>query len=208
MKKLDIKSWNRKEHFEFFIKFDEPFYGIVSEIDCTHAYRAVKDNNYSFFAWYMHKSLIAVNGIEEFRYRIHNEEVFVYDVVHAGSTIGREDGTFAFSFVEYSEDFQTFQSALKQEIELVQRSVGLRLESDSHGDNIIHYSSLPWSTFTGLTHPRNYKIEDSCPKITFGKIFPRGDRMIMPVAVYVHHALMDGYHIAKHLEMFQKMMDS
>ena len=208
MKKLDLNNWKRKEHFEFFMQYDEPFYGIVSEIDCTDAYRYAKENRLSFFALYLHRSLIAVNGVEEFRYRIHDGKVYVYDVVHAGSTIGRADGTFAFSFVEYTEDFNVFQASLQKEIEAVQKSTGLRKESDSHGDNIIHYSSLPWITFTGVTHPMNHKIEDSCPKITFGKVFERADRMIMPVGVYAHHALIDGFHIARHLELFQEIMNT
>ena len=28
---IEINTWNRKEHFEFFSHFDEPFFGVVSE---------------------------------------------------------------------------------------------------------------------------------------------------------------------------------
>ena len=124
MKTIDIKTWKRREHFEFFAKFDEPFFGIVSEVDCSRAYATAKAQGYSFFAWYLHKSLLAVNGIDEFRYRIIDEQVVDCEEIHASSTIGRSDGTFAYSFVRFSPDFPTFHQALQEETVLVQKSTG------------------------------------------------------------------------------------
>lgn len=46
---LDINSWPRKEHFHFFWKFEEPFFGAVVEIDCTKAYANAKELSSSFF---------------------------------------------------------------------------------------------------------------------------------------------------------------
>jgi len=207
MKKIKLNTWNRKEHFEFFKKFDEPFFGIISEVDCSPAYQLAKENKWSFFAYYLHKSLMAVNEIEEFRYRIQDGEVIVHDEVHSGSTIGRKDGTFAFSFVKYNADFLIFQADLKKEIENVNNSTGLRLECDDYGDNIIHYSSLPWIKYTAITHPRMYHTDESIPKITFGKASLEDERRVMPVSVYAHHALMDGYHVGRYFELFQKLMN-
>ena len=33
--KIDLSTWNRKEHFEFFCTFEEPFFGITTQIDMT-----------------------------------------------------------------------------------------------------------------------------------------------------------------------------
>ncbi len=207
MKLLDIENWNRKEHYEFFSQFDEPFFGLVSEIDCTKAYNASKENNHSFFAWYLHKSLMAVNEIEEFRYRIVEKEVVIFDEIHASATIGREDGTFGVTFVPFNNSFENFNQSLKKEIDGVKNSVGMRLNVHAQRSDVIHYSSIPWTRFTGLTHPRRYGTDESEPKISFGKIFLKDDRWIMPVAVYVHHGLADGYHVSKYLEVFQQLMD-
>lgn len=207
MKIIDIDNWNRKEHFNFFSQYDEPFFGIVSEIDCSLAYKFVKKNNLSFFSYYLYKSLIAVNKIEEFRYRINNENVVIYDAIHASSTIGRKDGTFAFSFVEYNSDFGQFDHNLKKEIEAVQNSKGLRFDGGSIRNDIIHYSSLPWSKFTGLTHARHFKTVDSVPKITFGKIFERSGTSIMNISINAHHGLVDGLHVSKFLDLFQELMN-
>ena len=207
MKLIDQKSWNRREHFEFFSKFDEPFFGLVSEVDCTNAYKVSKEKEHSFFAWYLHKSLTAVNEIEEFRYRIVEDQVAEFDEVHASTTIGREDGTFGVTFVPFNQDFNVFNQSLKEEIDAVQSSVGLRLNKHAKRSNVIHYSSIPWTRFTGLTHARKYGDGESEPKISFGKTFLRDGKMIMPIAVYVHHGLADGYHVSKYLKLFQRLMD-
>ena len=81
MKKLlNIDTWNRKDQFRFFNQFEEPFFGVTVQIDCTNAYRLSKEKEYSFFLYYLHASLKAANQIEPFRYRIDNEQVYLYDV--------------------------------------------------------------------------------------------------------------------------------
>ncbi len=208
MQKLDLQNWNRKEHFEFFSTFDEPFFGIVSEVDCTKAHKFSKDQKFSFFAHYVHKCLTAVNKLPEFKYRILNNEVVVCEQVHSAATIARPDGTFAFSFAEFDTDFSIFQKSLKKEIEEVQNSSGLRFNEDAKRLDTIHISSFPWHKLTGLTHSRNFKHPDSVPKITFGKMYSQDNKYKLPIAINVHHGLMDGFHVAKFLEVFQELLDS
>lgn len=88
MKIVDTKNWNRKEHFDFFSQFDEPFFGLVSEVDCTAAHKTSSENNYSFFSYYLHKSLIAVNKVKEFKYRISDDKVIFYDEIDPPLRLG------------------------------------------------------------------------------------------------------------------------
>lgn len=75
-------------------------------------------------------------------------------------------------------------------------------------DNIIHFSALPWLHFTSVSHARNYNFQDSCPKISVGKIITHDDeKKIMPVSLHVHHALMDGYHAGLFFEKLHEMLD-
>jgi chloramphenicol O-acetyltransferase type A len=53
-----------------------------------------KEIQTSFFIYYLHKTLEAVNHIECFKYRIAEDNV--YDQINASATIGRADGTFGF----------------------------------------------------------------------------------------------------------------
>ena len=204
---IDLETWNRKEHFEFFSSYDEPFFGIVAEVDCTQAYATAKNQGYSFFAYYLHCSTAAVNEVKEFRCRIQEDKVVCYDSIHAGTTIGRDDGTFSFSFTLFSEDFEAFSKDLRQEIEAVRNSTGLRFNEDAMRDDMIHYSTFPWRNFTGLTHARNFKFKDSTPKITFGKAYLKDGKRMLPVSVNAHHALVDGLHVAQYFEAFENLLN-
>ena len=208
MKIIDINTWERKEHFEFFSKFDEPYFGIVAEVDCTIAYDNAKTNKQSFFACYLHKALLAANTLEAFRYRIEDDKVVLYDQIHASPTIGRKDGSFGFSFIPFSNSFETFNNELVNEIKAVQNSKGLRLNENAYRNDTVQFSSIPWIKFTSLTHVRNFKNNDSVPKISFGKMYETNGVRKMAVAIYANHAFADGYHIGKFLEQFQKELDS
>ena len=205
--KLDLATWNRKEHFEFYRRFDEPFHGICIDIDCTSAYETAKRNGSSFFLYYLHRSLVAVNEIEPFRYRIDGDSVGVCEKIHAAPTIGRDDGTFGFAFMEFKSDFEEFQLLAKPEIDRVRQGSGLMISEKTGLPNTIHYSALPWISFTALSHARSFSRPDSTPKISFGKIREVNGRRIMPVSIHVHHALVDGYHVGQYVERFQQLMN-
>lgn len=36
---IDIATWNRREHYEHFSAFDDPFFGVTVNVDCTRAYQ-------------------------------------------------------------------------------------------------------------------------------------------------------------------------
>lgn len=201
---LDIDSWNRKDQFRFFSQFEEPFFGITAQVDCTEAYKYAKANNHSFFLYYLHLSLKAANQIEPFRYRIMEGNVYRYDTVHASPTINRPDGTFGFSYMDYHPDFASFAASAQITIEEVRNSTGL-IPAVS-GENVIHYSSIPWIHFTGLSHARSFSFKDSCPKISFGRMMEVNGRRIMPLSIHVHHALMDGFHVGQYIDLYQQLL--
>ncbi|RYD68789.1 MAG: chloramphenicol acetyltransferase, partial [Sphingobacteriales bacterium] len=165
--KIDINTWLRKDHFNFFNAFDEPFFGVTVDVNCTATYEEAKVNQTSFFLLYLYKSLVAANQIENFKYRIINGEVWQYDYINAAATVNRPNGTFGFGYFDYKESFQDFYAATQQEMERVKNTTGLIPASS--GENVIHYSALPWLSFTSMSHARNYAYKDSCPKISFGK---------------------------------------
>ena len=204
--KLNIETWNRKEHFLFFKQMEEPFFGITITVDCTKAYDKAKELGVSFFTYYLHKTLAAVNSIEPFRYRILNDEVYIFDRIDVSSTILREDKTFGFSQIEYSEDLNEFAENTKNEIARIQTTTGLFTRE--YSENLIHFSALPWINFTSFSHARSFTWPDSCPKISFGKMIDENGKKTMSMSIHVHHGLMDGYHVGEFVELFQMLMDS
>lgn len=202
---IDIDSWNRKEHFHFFSKFDEPFFGVTIKVDCTKAYSKAKEKQVSFFLYYLYKALKACNEVDNFRYRIVENQVFDFTVVNASPTINRPDGTFGFAYMNYFEDEKLFYEKALQEIENVRNTKSL-LPSVS-GENVIHFSAIPWLDFTSISHARSFSHPDSCPKISFGKMTEKDGRKEMPVSIHGHHGLMDGSHVGLFAEKFQLLLN-
>ena len=199
--KIDISSWNREEHFEFFNTFEEHFFGVTTSIDMTIAYEKAKAQQIPFFVYYLHKTIATINQVENFRYRIEENEVVLYDEIDASSTIMREDKTFGFSFMKFHSDIHEFAKIAQAEIERIQITPGLFTRE--FPENIIHFSAVPWINFTGLTHSRKYSLKDSCPKVSYGKLVEENGKKSMALSVTVHHGLVDGYHIGLFIEALQ-----
>jgi chloramphenicol O-acetyltransferase type A len=202
---IDVNGWNRKEHFRFFSQFEEPFFGVTVQIRCTNAYRAAKQKQQSFFLYYLYRALKAANQVENFRYRILDKNPYVFEQVNASPTISRPNGTFGFAYLDYENDEQTFYEKALPEIATVQQSE--QLFPGVSGENVIHFSAVPWLDFTAISHARSFSFPDSSPKISFGKITEKNGEKTMPVSIHVHHALADGYHVGLFVEYFQTLMN-
>ncbi len=202
-KKIDTRTWERREIFDFFKDYEEPYYGITIELDCTEAYDYARERGISFFLYYLYLTLKAVNQTEAFKYRIEGDELFLYDVINGSATIDRDDGTFGFSHILYFEELDLFLEKATEEV--IEVRTTNQLMRSGIGENVIHFSSLPWIGFTHVSHPRHYDRRDSIPKITFGKFHESSERKLIPVSVHVNHAVADGLHVGMFFETLQKL---
>ena len=199
---LDIDGWKRREHFEFYRDFQNPFFSVCANVDVTGLKDWTKQTGASFFLASLFLSIRAANAIEEFRLRIRDGQVVVHDVISAGSTVLRADETFGFCTFDYVPDFARFQSAGRQTLERF-HAAEAKLEPHAERDDLVYYSVLPWIAFTSFSHARQIPTRESVPRIVFGKAQPSNGRSVMPVSVEVHHALVDGLHVGRFLEAFQ-----
>lgn len=202
---IDQSLWARKEHYGFFGKMDDPFFGISAKADFTGCYMQAKEDGGSFFLYSLHKILRAVNAIEEFRYRVEGGDIVLYDLIGASPTIGREDGSFGFGYFDYHEDRSEFVSGAMKEIERVKNTPGLCLGTGEMRNDIIYYSSIPWIDFTDLKHAGNSAKGQSIPRISTGRLVPVEDKLMMTVSVELNHGLADGYHAAQFIKLLNML---
>lgn len=202
---IHLDTWERKDHFLFFKDFDEPFWGVTVNVDCTRAFQKSREQQLSFFLSYLYCSLKAANETEAFRYRMENQEVACYDQVHASPTVLRPDGTFGFAYIHYNENKEAFLGEAAAEIRRIQTTK--ELSPAVKNENVIHYSTLLSLHFTALSHARNYVFKDSIPKITFGKAVTQNAVMLLPVSIHVNHALVDGNQVEAFVTLFQQWLN-
>ncbi len=206
-RKLDLTSWYRKEHFDFFNSMNDPFTGVVAHVDCSRALQTANEMQTSFWLYYLHKSLAAANQTEEFRYRIEGNEVVCYERVHAGTTVDNADKTFRFAFLDYFENYTDFLNEAVPKVNHSKNNSGLGFDDDQKRNDCIHYTTLPWIRFTAMKHACNTGTRGSCPKISFGKYFEDRGKLLLPVSVEVNHALMDGRQIGEFLNLFESLLN-
>lgn len=161
---------------------------------------------YSFSNAAIYSALVAANETEAFRLRIREERVWIHDRVDISTTVLREDDTFAFAFFKMSHDFSEFQTHARAEVERA-RTTGTLGAAVSGRDDIIYHSTIPWVRFTAISNPTGGG-QDCIPRIVFGRCSEKDGRWFMPVAVEVHHALVDGLDVARFLERFERHLAS
>ncbi len=203
---LDISSWARRDLFEFFRRYGNPYFNICAQLDVTRLRDYLRERpETSTSLTYHYCALRAANEIEPFRYRLREGKVFVHDVIHGGTIVLLPNESFNFAYFGYHENFQEFISEAHDSVMKAQ-APGASF-TPNPGDDRIHFSVLPWISFTSFAHARNLGVEESVPKIAFGKFTKQGKQNLLPISIDVHHALMDGLHVGRYLDRLQELLD-
>src|ERR1700761_888209 len=204
-RKINLETWERRAAFQFFKDFTEPYHGVCLRVDCTETYRYAKQHHLSVFLSLLHRSLVAAHQVENFRTRIVDGTVWLYEQIHAGSAVGRANGTIGLGHYQFRPQMEEFVREAAIEVDRVRQRDDIERYPEA---NLIRYSVLPWFDFTSISHAREFSRSDSAPRITFGKITEADARCSMPVSIHAHHGLADGLHVAQFVDKFQDSLDA
>lgn len=196
---LNTDTWARREAFDHFRGFDKPYFDVCVRLDAAPLKSAATACGASFTLASHFVALRLANLHEPFRYRLEGGRVRIHAAVNGSTTVLRDDESFGFATLQHTTDFAAFCAQGNAAMAAV-RSRQRPFEPDIDEAALVHFTTLPWLHFTSLSHARNWRCEDSVPKIAFGRLQPDGDRLWLPFAVEVHHALMDGLHLGHYVQ--------
>src|SRR5262245_62056015 len=200
---LDLDNWSRKQLFDFFIGYAQPYWNVTVQIDVTNLKEFIKTRPQIRISHVLHYcALRAANEVEPFRYRLKDGRVFVHDVIHGGTVVLLANESFAYAYFDFDPDFAQFAENMRKAVDELKNGTG-ELKPTMR-DDVIYHSTLPWISFTSFAHARTPGRGDSIPRIVFGKLTSDNDRLLMPISVEVHHALMDGLHVGRFLSRFEE----
>ncbi|HEX2094115.1 MAG TPA: CatA-like O-acetyltransferase [Longimicrobiaceae bacterium] len=201
---LDLDRWTRRAHFLLFRGYERPHFSVTAEVDVSGLYAMSRlPDGPSFFLGTLFATMHAANAVEAFRLRLRGDRVWCHDTLGIGSTVPRPDRTFGFGTFPYRTSLAEFAAHGRAELERVRASTDL-LDEGAQDDAQVHATALPWMRFTGYTNA--LRRDDSVPKICFGRRHAVGDAWRMPVAVEVHHALVDGIDVGEFFERLQEIL--
>lgn len=206
MKEIDINTWKRREHFAFFSRMDYPHFNICFDVDISNLLPFIKSNNYSFYYSMIYLSTISANQVEEFRYRIRNEKVILHDLLNPSfSDMDNNGDLFKMITVDLCDKLANFNKNSK--LKSLNQKEYFIASDFANRDDYIYFTSIPWISFTHISHTINLNKNDSVPRISWGKYYKESSKIILPFSVQVNHSFVDGIHIGKFKEILEKNMN-
>lgn len=201
---IDMNTWKRVEHYKFFARMDHPFFNICAPLDITKFQAYIKEHKERFFLAFLYLTMKVANEIDEFRLRIRENGIYIHDQLHPSFTIMGQDDLFCFCYCDYEDCYANFKLNAAKSIDNAQKESLLK---DEIRDDYLYITSLPWVSFTSISHPFAFNKTDSVPRISWGKFEERDGRVTIPMSVSLHHGLADGLHAGRYFQRLQQYLD-
>lgn len=210
MKEIDVSSWKRKTPYECFSKYSNPVFSMTVRVDVTELVQFSKRTNTSFFANFLFVVSKCLNSLEDFRLRIHEGKVVLYDQITPSYIVMNDNGVIITSQTEFSNDYKVFYERVSSDIENAKHFVGQEKFNKDGQTDVFYTSCVRWVDFVSVNNP--YNIPDasqtSIPRITWGKYVEENGRLKMSLDIAAHHALMDGYEMSQGFVSIQNALSN
>ncbi len=201
MKYIDLDTYPRKSHFDFFRSLAFPYVGMTAQVDVTNCIAAAKALDGSPFLACLYAAANAANAVPELRQRIIGESIVEFEHCDTAHTVAMPDGTFCNCRTDCRMTLSEFLPYGRKRQEEAKKHHGF-VSTQEDETNLIFLSCVPWVSFTQVIQP--VPIPADCnPRIVFGKFIKNGDTTLMPVGIQCNHALVDGRHIGQFYQAFE-----
>lgn len=194
---VDLESWERKEYFDYFYNIIKCKYTLNVNIDITDLQTMRRRKGLRFFPTMLYPIMRAVNQNKEFRMSFENNVLGYWSHVVPAYTLFHEDNkTFSDVWSDYHEKFSSFYKTIAEDIETYKDVKKLKAR-EGRLHNFCSISSVPWLSFASYSQDTYTESNFLFPLIRFGKYFEDNGKILLPFAVFVNHAVADGYHTSK-----------
>jgi chloramphenicol O-acetyltransferase type A len=208
MQPVDFDSWPRKQHFELFQHFSQPYFNVCIRLNTQALYTYCKAHQLSFFQAYVYATLKACHAYDPIMLRIIEAKPWLLNTTRASVVELADDDSFRFSYFDNQSSFSDFSvhaDSISRRAKSQPFYSNAFLQTEGQAD-LIHISVLPWLNFSAFSHAFAQGQSLGIPKFVFGQYDKKTGTM--PFAIDVHHSLMDGLHVAKFINMLQATFDN
>lgn len=204
---LNPETWERKEYFDYFYYQIKCKYTLNANIDISGLLENTRKLKLKFFPTFLYAIMRIINQNKEFRMSFDKEGNLGYwNYVVPSYTIFHEDTkTFSDIWSDYTEDYSSFYYGVLHDMETYKNVKAIKGRPDQPV-NFCSISSLPWLSFTNYSQDTYTESPFLFPLIRFGKYFTEGEKILIPFAIFVNHAVADGYHTAKLINDLQSFV--
>lgn len=204
--KFVLSNWKRKEHFEILKSYGQCTFSQTVQLDITNVIAYTKSQGFKFYPVMIHLISRIVNRFPEFKMAIKDDDLIIWDVVDPSYTIFHsESETFSSLWSNYHPNLEYFLSSYRDDNE----TYGENLSYFPKGfiENVFYVSANPWVSFTSFDFNLANIDNVFAPMFTIGKYHSKDGRTYVPLAVQVHHAVCDGFHVGRLINELQEACD-
>lgn len=200
---VDLKTWPRAAQFALYRTYDRPHYAVTSRLDVT-GLMARKAEGVSVYRACLYAIGAGIAAVPELSMRLRGEGVVRHDAVQLSMTVPTPDGSFAYGYVRYDPDWPAFEAHARAEIAKAAAEHTAPVAGER--DDLIFLSCMPWLDYTSINNVMSGP-SDCIPRVSWGKIVPKGAGWDMAMTLEVHHALVDGQHVGAYFAAVQAALD-
>ncbi len=208
---MELEKWNRRKTYEWFHSFSNSTYSMSVILDVTKLKKHTENTKESFFIDLLYIIVKGLNSIEEFRMRLVNDEVVIYDDIHPAFTVMTNLGTFENVRHKNHKDFKDFYKTSYDHIEKAKQQTEIKKENYNPQNCYDEYyiTCVPWTNFVQMTHPiPDDKASQCIPRICIGKYEKQDHKYCMTLNITVSHILVDGYPLSKAFNQIQELLNN
>lgn len=204
---VDLSRWARKEHFEVFQSFAQSTINQTVLVDITVLLKYIKEVGWKFYPTIIFLISKTVNRHAEFRMSMKNNELVIWNDIHPSYTIfHNETETFSSLWSHYDGNIHHFQDVYSQDVARYGNNLAYWPKEESR-ENIFFVSAIPWVSFTSFNINVANMQNFFAPMFTVGKYYTQDGKVLLPVAVQVHHSVCDGFHVARMINELQELIN-
>lgn len=204
--KIDFDTWKRAPYFTYYIEKIKCKYTLTHQLDITRLRELAQQKRRKFFPTFLYAIMRAVNDNCEFRMSYDEEGNLGYwnYVVPAYTIFHKDDCTFSDLWSDYAANYSVFYHEVVEDMKKYKEVKGIKVKANQP-PNFCSISSIPWLSFSGFAQD-TYEASDLLfPLIRFGKYYTNREKQVLiPLAVFVNHAVADGYHTSKLINDIQR----
>lgn len=202
---INKEDWHRKEYFDHYFNEIPCTYSMTVKLDITK----IKNSDRKLYPTMLYFITKVVNRHSEFRTAIDiNGNLGVFDEMLPCYTVfNKESETFSNIWTQYCDSYDEFCKLYEKDIEMF-GSVKKMIAKPDIPENNFPVSMIPWTTFDGFNLNLQKGYQYLLPIFTMGKYYEEKSRYILPLAIQVHHAVCDGFHVSRFVNELQELVEA
>ena len=204
---IDRETWSRTPYYDYYRNVLKTKYTVSLKIDITILMAVYQRKSYKFFPTFLYAIMRALNNSEALRTCIHENQLGTWNFLTPQFTVFHEDDhTFSDLWSDYYSNFSSFYQTIIQDLTQYKDIKGIKVKPGLP-PNFVPISCVPWISFDSISQDTSHDSDFLKPIIRFGKYYREQEKVLIPLSIYVNHAIADGYHTSMFLNDLQAIVD-